>query len=194
MLDADDPDMLDARANLASAYWNADLIDDAVAAEERILEEVERMNGPDDLDTLQARAAVASSYRGGAQGRRRGAAGSRHRRQRAAARPDHPGDEGRDQDSRAEPGAAPHLTVTRVRGATAGAAEGLQVAGDGDDAEQASVVVDDGDAACVRQQGEVTPVVAVAPGDTVGPCSATSIAGRAGSSSPARCSGVSDPT
>ena len=63
VLEADDPDTLDALANFASACWNADLIDEAVATEERILEESERINGFDHVDTLQARAALASSYR-----------------------------------------------------------------------------------------------------------------------------------
>ena len=63
MLDRDDPDTLDARANLASALWNAEQVEDALATEERIVEESERINGADHLDTLQARAALASSYR-----------------------------------------------------------------------------------------------------------------------------------
>ena len=63
MLEEDDLDTLDARANLASACWNADLVDEALETEERILEESRRINGADHLDTLQARAALASSYR-----------------------------------------------------------------------------------------------------------------------------------
>ena len=43
--------------------WNADLVDEAIAAEEQILAETERINGTDAVDTLQARAALASSYR-----------------------------------------------------------------------------------------------------------------------------------
>ena len=145
VLEPDDPDTLDARANLASACWNADLVDEAIATEEQIVEESLRINGADHIDT---HAGPVSAGRLVPQGEPHGGgsvtSGPCDLRVRAAPRQRSPGDDRGAQDARAE-----QLAVGP------GPAEALQVAGDGDDAQQTAVAVDDGHTARVGQQREV---------------------------------------
>ena len=61
-LGPDHPDTITARANLASSYSSAGRTGDAIAIEERVAADRERVLGPDHPDTITARANLASSY------------------------------------------------------------------------------------------------------------------------------------
>ena len=62
-LGPDHPDTLTARSNLASAYREAGRTGEAIAIEEPLAADTERVLGPDHPDTLRARGNLALSYR-----------------------------------------------------------------------------------------------------------------------------------
>ncbi|MFF3959903.1 tetratricopeptide repeat protein, partial [Streptomyces sp. NPDC001890] len=55
-------DTLNARANLATSYWQAGRTNEAIEIEEHVLAEYERLLGNEHRDTLTARANLAASY------------------------------------------------------------------------------------------------------------------------------------
>ena len=63
LLDAEHPDTLRARANLASSYWQPGRTKDAIDLREAVLADRERLLGAEHPDTLRARANLAHIYR-----------------------------------------------------------------------------------------------------------------------------------
>lgn len=61
-LGADSSETLAARESLASSFWEAGRTTDALAVDERVLADTERLLGHQHPDTLRARANLAASY------------------------------------------------------------------------------------------------------------------------------------
>ena len=59
VLGADEEETLDARSNLATALWNSERQDEAIAVEEELVTEAARILGADHEDTLTARRDLA---------------------------------------------------------------------------------------------------------------------------------------
>ncbi len=183
---------LDARSNLASSLWNAERQDEAIAVEEQLV----RRGRADPRRRPRGRADRAPRPRlvlprGRAHRRGAGAAGAPRRRPRARPRGRPPGDEGR--AARSSTPAADERAAVDL--GSAGAAEGRQVAGHGDDADSVPSLVDrparDARRSAARGRGRRSPAPR---GRSSLPGSAISAARRSGSSSPSRSAGVSEPT
>ncbi len=63
MIGGEHPDTITARGNLAASYWQAGRTGDAIAIQERVVTDRERLLGDEHPDTLTARGNLAASYR-----------------------------------------------------------------------------------------------------------------------------------
>ncbi len=101
VLGRDEEDTLEARSNLASALWDADRQDEAIAVEEEIVSECARILGDEHTETLTARRDLASSLRQAGHAEQAHANADRARRRpRAPVRRRPPGDAGGAEDPR----------------------------------------------------------------------------------------------